>query len=51
MRQLRRRLDDARAHLRAGRPAMGETELAQASQLLDLLQKDAIKARGGDTGG
>lgn len=51
MRQIRRRLDDARTHLRAGRPSMGETELAQASQLLNLLQKDAIKASGRDTGG
>lgn len=51
MRQLRRRLDDARDHLRAGRRGMGETELAQASLLLDLLQKDAVKARGGYTGG
>jgi hypothetical protein len=51
MRQLRRRLDEIRRHLRRGSPGAAEVELACASELLDLLQKDAIKASGGNTGG
>jgi hypothetical protein len=51
MRQLRRRLDEIRRHLRRGSPGAAEVELACASELLDLLQKDAIKASGGNSGG
>jgi hypothetical protein len=44
MKEIRRRIGEARHHLRLGRPSMARSELANADRLMELLSKDAHHA-------
>lgn len=51
MRTLRRYIEEAADYVKAGRSLKALEPLAQATELMRLLGLDAVKARGGRTGG